>query len=82
MVFENQWSRSFRRPTERTERRVLVLWDEAYLGPGAAEKMLGVGDSVILGVVDSRTRLADCEMAECSVRQEFHGIETGRELRG
>ena len=44
--------------------------------------MLGVGDSVILGVVDSRTRLADCEMAECSVRLEFHGIETGRELRG
>ena len=48
MVFENQRSRSFRGPTERTERRVLVLWDGAYLCPGAAEDMLGVRDSVIL----------------------------------
>ena len=82
MLFESQWSRSFRRPTERTKRRVLLLWDGEYLGPGAAEEMLGVRDSVIFGAVDSRTRLADCEMAECSVRLEFHGIETGRELRG
>ena len=82
MVFENQRSRSFRGPTEKTERRVLVLWDGAYLCPGAAEEMLGVSESVIFGVVDSRTTLADCVTAECPVRQEFHGIETVRELRG
>ena len=42
MVSENQRSRSFRRLTERTKRRVLVLWDGTYLGSGAAEEMLGV----------------------------------------
>ena len=81
MVFENQQSRSFRRLTERIERRVLALRDGEYLSPGAMEKMLGAGVSVVFGAVDSRTRLVNSEMAECVVRRELHWIETVRELR-
>jgi len=82
MVFENQQSRSFRRLTERIERRVLVLRDGEYLSLGAAEKMLGAGVSVVFGAVDSRMRLVNSEMAVCVVRRVLHWFETVRELRG